>query len=46
LRRNGTSFAALPLDLHVLNIFYVNRAPDIFQGGFFPEGLNRRIRAT
>ncbi len=31
---------------HVLNIFYVNGAPGVVQGGFFPQGLNGRIRAT
>lgn len=31
---------------HVLNIVYGNPAKGVLQGGFFPEGVNGRIRST
>jgi hypothetical protein len=41
---NSIAFGRTPE--HVLNIFYNNAARGVMQGGFFPEGLNGRIRAT
>lgn len=41
---NGIVFGRTPQ--HVLNIFYVTPGEGVLQGGFFPEGLNGRLRAT
>ncbi|HEX5259267.1 MAG TPA: ferritin-like domain-containing protein [Sphingomicrobium sp.] len=41
---NGIAYGRTPQ--HVLNIVYGNPAAGIMQGGFFPEGLNGRIRST
>jgi hypothetical protein len=42
--QNGIAFGRTPE--HVLNIVYNNPARGVLQGGFFPEGVNGRIRAT
>lgn len=42
--QNGIAYSRTPQ--HVLNIVYANPAPGIMSGGFFPEGLNGRIRST
>lgn len=41
---NGIAWSRTPE--HVLNIVYNNPAPGIVQGGFFPQGINGRIRST
>lgn len=41
---NGIAWGRTPR--HVLNILYNNPARGILQGGFFPEGINGRIRST
>ena len=41
---NGIVFGRTPQ--HTLNIVYNNPARGVMQGGFFPQGLNGRIRAT
>lgn len=41
---NGIAFGRTPQ--HVLNIVYGNPAAGVIQGGFFPQGVNGRIRAT
>ena len=41
---NGIAFGRTPQ--HVLNILYNNPAQGVLQGGFFPQGVNGRIRAT
>ena len=42
--RNGIAYSRTPQ--HVLNIVYNNPAQGVLQGGFFPQGVNGRIRAT
>lgn len=42
--RNGIAYSRTAE--HVLNIVYNNPARGVIQGGFFPEGVNGRIRAT
>lgn len=42
--RNGIAYGRTPQ--HVLNIVYANPAAGVISGGFFPEGLNGRIRST
>ena len=41
---NGIAYSRTPQ--HVLNIVYANPAQGVLQGGFFPDGLNGRIRST
>lgn len=41
---NGIAYGRTPQ--HVLNILYNNPAAGVLQGGFFPEGVNGRVRAT
>ena len=41
---NGIVYSRTPQ--HVLNIVYANPAQGVLQGGFFPDGLNGRIRST
>ncbi len=41
---NGIAYGRTPE--HVLNIVYGNPARGVLAGGFFPEGLNGRIRST
>lgn len=41
---NGIAFGRTPQ--HVLNIVYGTPARGVIQGGFFPQGVNGRIRAT
>lgn len=41
---NGIVFGRTPQ--HALNILFNNPASNILQGGFFPEGVNGKIRAT
>lgn len=41
---NGIAFGRTPQ--HVLNIVYGNPGPNILEGGFYPEGVNGRIRST
>jgi Ferritin-like domain len=44
LNENGIAYGRTPN--HVLNIVYENPASGIVSGGFFPEGLNGKIRST
>ena len=44
LNENGIAYRRTPN--HVLNIVYENPASGIVSGGFFPEGLNGKIRST
>jgi hypothetical protein len=41
---NGIAFGRTPQ--HALNILYNNPAKRVMAGGFFPEGVNGRIRST
>ena len=41
---NGIAYGRTPQ--HVLNIVYGNPAPGILMGGFYPQGVNGRIRST
>lgn len=41
---NGIAFGRTPQ--HVLNIVFANPAQNVIQGGFFPDGVNGRIRST
>jgi hypothetical protein len=41
---NGIAFGRTPN--HVLNILYNNPAAGVLQGGFFPEGVNGRMRSS
>lgn len=41
---NGIVFGRTPQ--HALNILFNNPGANVLQGGFFPEGVNGRIRAT
>jgi hypothetical protein len=41
---NGIAFGRTPQ--HALNILYNNPAQRVMTGGFFPEGVNGRIRST
>lgn len=41
---NGIAFGRTPN--HVLNIVFANPATGVIQGGFFPDGVNGRIRST
>lgn len=41
---NGIVFGRTPQ--HALNIFYNNPAQGVLQGGFFPQGVTGRVRAT
>lgn len=42
--QNGIAFSRTPHQ--VLNIVYGNPAEGVLQGGFYPDGVNGRIRAT
>lgn len=41
---NGIAFGRT--QQHALNILYSNPARGVMQGGFFPQGINGRVRAT
>lgn len=42
--QNGIAYGRTPQ--HVLNIVFANPAQGVLQGGFFPDGVNGRIRST
>ena len=42
--QNGIAYGRTPQ--HVLNIVYGNPAAGVVMGGFYPEGVNGRIRST